>query len=123
MALQAQSANLGPSPEQEFQKKVAEVGRRFSRSLPEQLVEMGALFTRIQEGREAADALAGIRGMAHKIRGIAPTLGFGDLGTAAARLEDTIFAFSTPDTDYGDMAQKFVRHYQALADEMSRAAS
>jgi len=120
MALQAQT-NVRLSPEQEFQNKVAEVRNHFARSLPKQRAELSDLFLHIQEGREAGEALNGIRGIAHKIRGIAPTLGFVEMGTFAAHLEDTIFAFNNPDENHDNIAQTFVRHFQALVDEMGQA--
>jgi len=119
MAAQAQRGEM-MSAEQDFQNKIAGIRDRFRESLPEQQVDLAALFARLQTGDGAAMALSEIRGQAHKIRGVAATLGFLELGEYAASLEDTITAFGAPDAKQDTLAATFVSDFERFSAEMAR---
>jgi len=105
-----------------FQNKVSVVRNRFAHSLPKQINFLDERFEKILNGTGGVTHLADIRGAAHKIRGVAPTLGFSDLGTQAAVVEDNIRDLDQPDKDVEQRAVAILKSIRSLLAEMARVA-
>lgn len=68
---------------------VEQIRRRFVEELDDRILDLEALKRMIINGERRQEALAEIVSRAHKIRGVAGTLGLNELGEAAGRLEDS----------------------------------
>lgn len=80
------------SLEQEFNDRIAQIKVRFAFALGETVNEFEQLRLQIKQGQDADSALRELGAGMHKLRGVAPTLGFMRIGELATQSEDCINA-------------------------------
>ncbi len=73
-----------------FERTIAPVRAKFVNSLGRHLQDLEALTATMKGHRDHSDALIGISEIAHRIRGVAKTLGFGELGEIAGVTETAV---------------------------------
>ncbi len=75
------------SPQEEFQKFLADQRAEYKNGLPGKVAEIRALWHEVNEHAEVVKPLKDLERMAHTLAGTAGTLGFRDIGTTAKALE------------------------------------
>lgn len=98
---------------------------RFIEELDDRILDIEALKRMILNGDREQEALAEIISRAHKIRGVAGTLGLGDLGDAASRLENRyieLFQSQRPQqATFSDRWSLLAPYLETLLDQMECA--
>jgi HPt (histidine-containing phosphotransfer) domain-containing protein len=74
----------------EFEQRILQFRQNYLNGLPEKAREIGDLIDRIENGDNDLPALQDLQSELHRVRGVAPTFGFHELGEAAAEAEDAI---------------------------------
>ncbi|HYW58639.1 MAG TPA: Hpt domain-containing protein [Polaromonas sp.] len=75
------------SPQEEFQKFLADQRAEYKSGLPGKMAEIRALWHEVNEHADVVKPMKDLERMAHTLAGTAGTLGFRDVGTAAKALE------------------------------------
>lgn len=75
------------TPQEEFQRFLAEQRLEYQRSLPEKIAGIRALWQVVNADADAPEPKKDLERMAHTLAGTAGTLGYREIGTAAKALE------------------------------------
>ena len=75
------------TPQEEFQRFLAEQRLEYQRSLPEKIAGIRALWQVVNADADAPEPMKDLERMAHTLAGTAGTLGYREIGTAAKALE------------------------------------
>ena len=100
-------------------KALGEVRERFLYDLDQRICDFEHLKGLIETGSDRTDAIRAVAMVAHKIRGVAPTLGLARMGALAGSLEDLLAnpaGHSTPSAAWREAAPVL----ETLLDEMER---
>lgn len=110
---------------EKLRSAVETIRRKFIEELDERILDMEALKQMVVNGDRSQDALEEIIRRAHKIRGVAATLGLEGLGEAAGKLEDCYMElFQSSRSHVMSFAESWsviASLVEALLDEMERA--
>ena len=96
-----------------------EVRERFLFDLDRRICDFEHLKTHIVNGPDRIEAIRAVAMMAHKIRGVAPTLGFAQLGELAATTED-LFSTAEKHSNLNTFWHLAAPVFEDLLDEMER---
>jgi chemotaxis protein histidine kinase CheA len=114
--------DTGNTRQQTYQATLENVRRNFMNSLESYLSELEGYIELMNDSERTLESLEGIRTRAHKIRGIAATLGFESLGEAAGMLESVIVKMtSNKSANPSETAKEFVGCYQRLVSGLSKS--
>jgi len=102
-----------------FDKALAEVRDRFLFDLDQRICDLEYLKSHIVNGPDGVAAARAVAMMAHKIRGVAPTLGFAQLGGLAASTEK-LFSTAGKHPDLAAFWRVAAPVFEDLLDEMER---
>ncbi len=75
------------TPQEEFQRFLAEQRAEYKRGLPGKIADIRALWQVVNADADAPKPLKDLERLAHTLAGTAGTLGYRDIGTAAKALE------------------------------------
>lgn len=111
--------SLVPEPARQgfvdMQRRVEDIRRRFLDRLPDRYYQITTLCRALDSGQGGAEAIDGIAERAHKIAGVADTLGYPELGARSAVADRSLSEMRTA-RDW-ENARPAVR---ALVDEIAR---
>lgn len=107
--------NTSNEPRQKYQETLEQVRRNFQDSLEDYRREFAGYSDMMMDNGSAQDGLKGMQMRAHKIRGIASTLGYGELGEAAGDLERVVMAMlGGVVVNIDETAKEFVACFQRM---------
>lgn len=95
------------------------VRARFLSELDQRICDFEHLKTQITNGPDKPQAIRAVAALAHKIRGVAATLGFETLGTLAASVDD-LFASAGNQGNISEFWPYAAPLLEELLDEMER---
>ncbi len=105
-------------------KRVAQVRAGFVETLDERILDLEGLKAMVIKGQRRGEALQAIANQAHRIRGVAGTLGFESLGTLAGKVDEAYAEFcSAPSRSHEELVAFWRANSPALEsmlDEMER---
>jgi len=111
-----------PTPQQRYQATLDTIRQKFTNSLDTYRRELEGYLFLLNDTERTVEGLEGISMRAHKIRGIAPTLGYHALGEAAGKLETVVGELSNNRSTHPEKtAQEFMRCYQCLVSGLSNS--
>ena len=96
-----------------------DVRDRFLFDLDQRICDFEHLRTHILNGPNRAEAIRAVAMMAHKIRGVAPTLDLARLGDLAGSVED-LFARAPTYPSIADFWRRASPLFESMLDEMER---
>jgi len=96
-----------------------DVRDRFLFDLDQRICDFEHLKMLIETGSNRTEAIRAVAMMAHKIRGVAPTLGLGRLGALAGSVED-VFSNAARQPSLSDFWRDAGPVLETLLDEMER---
>jgi HPt (histidine-containing phosphotransfer) domain-containing protein len=102
-----------------FDKALREVRERFLFDLDQRICDLEHLKSHIVNGPNGIEAVRAVAMMAHKIRGVAPTLGLAQLGGLAAVAED-LFSTAGKHPNLNEFWHVAGPVFEDLLDEMER---
>lgn len=106
------------TPQQLFQKFLAEQRSQYGRSLPGKVGQIEALWRLVAAGDHAGEALAQLERLAHTLGGTAGSLGFVAAGQAARALELLIQRAGQPGVEWAALQPGIERAVAALQESL-----
>ena len=103
-----------PDPAAAFRRVVEQARARFVAEAPGRAAELEGFLRQIVEGPDPRAGLDGARALAHRIRGIAGTIGEAGLGEIAGEVESAVDRMTAGRGDREAEAQRFVTHHRRL---------
>ena len=101
-------------PAAAFRKVVEKARARFVAEAPGRAAELEGFLRQIVEGPDPRAGLDGARALAHRIRGIAGTIGEAGLGEIAGEVESAADRMTAGQGDRDAEARRFVTHHRRL---------
>ena len=101
-------------PAAAFRKVVEKARARFVAEAPGRADELEGCLRQIVEGPDPGAGLDGARALAHRIRGIAGTIGEAALGEIAGEVESAVDRMTRGQGDRNAEARRFVTHHRRL---------
>ncbi|MDY6859443.1 MAG: Hpt domain-containing protein [Pseudomonadota bacterium] len=108
--------------DEKMQTAILAVRGRFVGSLAGRLEAMDRIMLQLEAGLVSDDALTHVAADAHKIRGLAKTLGFAELGELAGNVENAVNAFLAK-ADAAPARAELFAMIDALLDQMDQVQS
>lgn len=96
----------------------APIRRRFIETIDDRIAMFEAMKMHLPDQPSAGEALSAIAAEAHKIAGVAETLGFGDVGRAALATEAAIAPFQARRMATADAWRAAQPHLETLLDAL-----
>jgi len=104
-----------------YQETLNNVRNSFLGSLGDYRREFGEYSEMLADGNRAKEGLKGMQTRAHKIRGIAATLGYEELGEAAQGLEEVVIRMQAERVErIEETARQFVACFRRMESALSR---
>jgi len=105
-------------------QRVAQVRAGFLDTLDERILDLEGLKAMVIKGQKRGEALQAIANKAHRIRGVAGTLGFAALGALAGQVDDAFSAFCDAESRSHQQLRAFWKDggplLESMLDEMER---
>lgn len=90
----------------DFADRVAQLRATFVNNLEDRILDLECLKVMVVKNRQRPQALGAIASHAHKIRGVAATFGFDELGAIATEVDDRFSGFTeAPDWTHDQLVK------------------